>query len=102
MKKRFSIYPNGSRSGIYYLKDKLTGKRESLETTDQDRATELLTARNEAIREPAHNLQKARIYMAASDPAVSTRTWGDAVGAVILSKPEGSENRRRWAEALTA
>jgi integrase len=96
MKKRFSIYPNGSRGGIYYLKDKLTGKRESLETTDQERATELLTARNEAMREPAHNLQKARIYMAAADPEVATRTWKDALGAVILSKPEGSENRHRW------
>ncbi len=67
MKRRFSIYPNGSRSGICYLKENLTGKSESLETTDQERAMELLTARNEAMREPAHNLQKARIYMVASE-----------------------------------
>ena len=85
MKKRFRIYPNGSRGGIYYLKDARTGKRESLQTTDADRALELLTARNEATGGPAHNLQKARIYMAAADPTVAMRTWSDALGAVILS-----------------
>ena len=33
--------------------------------------------------------------MAASDPGVATRTWGDALGALIESKPVGSENRAR-------
>jgi hypothetical protein len=39
MKKRFSIYPNRSRGGIYYLKDKLTGKRKSLDTLDEEEAS---------------------------------------------------------------
>lgn len=96
MKNRYSIFPNRSRGGIYYLKDRLTGKRESLETTDKEEATELLAARNEAARDPSHNLQKARIYMAASNPAVATRTWRIALDAVIDSKPVGSKNRVRW------
>jgi len=96
MKKRFSIFINRSRGGIYYRKDRLTGGRESLETKDKDRALELLTASNEAAREPAFNLQKGRIYLSASDPAVATRTWGDALNTLIAAKPEGSANRKRW------
>lgn len=96
MKKRFSIYPNRSRGGIFYLKDKLTGQRKSLDTADEEEAAELLATRNEATREPAHNLKKARIYLGASDAAAGTRTWRIALGAVIDSKPAGSENRLRW------
>ncbi|HZR18672.1 MAG TPA: hypothetical protein VFE51_15375 [Verrucomicrobiae bacterium] len=96
MKNRFSIYPNRSRGGIYYLKDALTEQRESLRTTDKSRANELLTAKNEAARESAFNLQKARIFMAASDPEISTRTWRIALQSIIQSKPPDSENRVRW------
>jgi integrase len=96
MKKRFSIFINRSRGGVYYLKDKQTGQRDSLETKDKDRALELLTAHNEAAREPAFNLQKARVYMAASDPDVATRTWGKALDSVAQAKPENSANRHRW------
>lgn len=96
MKSRYSIFPNRSRSGIYYLKDNLTGQRKSLETTDAEEANELLTSKNESTREPAHNLKKARIYMAASDPKMATRTWRTALGAVIDCKSVGSENRVRW------
>ncbi len=96
MRKRFSIFINRSRGGVYYLKDKQTGRRDSLETKDKDRALELLTAHNEASREPAFNLQKARVYMAASDPDVSTRTWEKALDAVVQAKPENSANRHRW------
>jgi integrase len=96
MKNRYSIFPNGSRGGIYYLKDKQTGQRESLNTTDKARANELLAAKNESTREPAFNLQKARVYMAASDPDIATRTWADALASLIASKPEDSETRRRW------
>jgi len=80
---------------MIYLHDKETGLRVSLETKDMARAVEFLVAKNEAAREPAFNLQKARVYMAASDPGVATRTWGDALGKLTTSKPEGSENRAR-------
>jgi len=95
MKNRYSIFPNGSRGGIYYLKDRLTGQRESLNTTDKSRANELLAAKNESTRGPALNLQKARVYMAASDPEIATRTWRIALASLIASKPEGSETRLR-------
>lgn len=81
---------------MYYLHDNHTGKRVSLETKDEDRATELLVAHNEAAREPAFNLLKARVYMAASDPKVASRTWDMALTALIDAKRPGSANRRRW------
>jgi len=96
MKNRYSLFCNRSRGGIYYLKDADTGQRESLGTKDKTRARELMGAKNEAVREPAFNLQKARVYMAASDPEVMTRTWEDALLAVIARKPEKSGNRDRW------
>lgn len=80
----------------YYLHDNETGLREGLKTPSRARAVELLVARNEAAREPAFNLQKARIYSAASDPGVAARTWLQALAKVIASKPENSENRKRW------
>lgn len=54
-------------------------------------------AHNEAAREPAFNLQKARVYMAASDPEIATRTWRKALEAIIAAKKPGSANRARWA-----
>jgi integrase len=81
---------------MYYLHDTETDQRKSLETKDKARATELLVAHNEAAREPAFNLQKARVYMAASDPEVATRTWGKALHALVASKRPGSANRHRW------
>ncbi len=96
MKNRFRIIFYGRRGGIYYVHDNRTGRRESLRTTDRRRANELMVTYNEAARDPAFNLQKARVYLSAADPKVATRTWGDALEAVIESKPEGSEVRERW------
>lgn len=63
MKNRFRIIKNRSRGGRYHLVNKETGDRDSLETNNRERANELLTASNESHREPAFNLQKARIYL---------------------------------------
>jgi len=61
MKNRFRIIKNRSRGGIYYLVNKETEQRDSLETTSKERANELLTASNEAHREPAFNLQRPKL-----------------------------------------
>ena len=96
MKNRFRLVRYSRCKGFYYLHDNETGQRESLKTRDKARANELLVARNEAAREPAFNLQKARVYLAASDPGVATRTWKQSLHALIKSKAPGSENRHRW------
>jgi hypothetical protein len=75
MRSRFRLICYRRRGGTYYLHDKESGQRTSLETPDKARANELLVAHSEAAREPAFNLQKARVYLAASDPQILTRTW---------------------------
>lgn len=95
MKDRFRLVPYGKRDGTYFLHDNTTGKRKSLHTKDKKRANELLVASNEAAREPAFNLQKARIYLSAADPEIGKRTWTDALYGWIGSKAEGSETRKR-------
>jgi integrase len=96
VKNRFRLVQYRSLGGMFYLHDNQTDKRLSLETKDEHRATELLVAHNEAAREPGFNLLKARVYMAASDPEIGTRTWQKALDAVISAKRSGSANRRRW------
>ena len=73
MNQRFRIYRR--HRGVYYLCDGLSGKRESLQTTDKSAPQRLLHARNEAVGEPMLNLEIARAYLAASDPQDAKRTW---------------------------
>ena len=51
MKARYRIYRR--ERGVFYLYDRQTGKRESLETADAGEASRLLHARNEAQQEPS-------------------------------------------------
>lgn len=96
MKNRYRLVCYRKRGGAFYLHDKRTGHREPLDTTDRDEAVELLVSKNEAERNPALNRKKARIFLLASDPKAVTRTWTDALDAIIDSKPENSEVRHRW------
>jgi hypothetical protein len=96
MKNRYRLIRYDRRGRIYSLHNNETGQRESLETRDKAPATELIVAKNESGREQAVNLQKARVYLTASDPAVSTRTWQDTLDAVIEAEAPDSENCRRW------
>ena len=98
MKNRFRLVRYGKRGGTYYLHDNRTDERESLHTKDKQRANELLTAANEAAREPAFNVQKARIYLAASDPTLLTRTWNDVMADIIKDKEKAT--LKRWNTAI--
>jgi len=95
MKRRFRLYRR--ENGIYYLVNKATGQRESLETKDRNAADRLLHARNEAAQQPALNLQIARAYLAGSDSAISTRTWQNALDA--LAETKEAQTKERWLRA---
>jgi hypothetical protein len=81
---------------MYYLHDSETGLRASLETKNNARVNELFVAHNEAAREPAFNLQKARVYMAAAEPEFATKTRRKAPTTLVEAKRAGSANRHRW------
>lgn len=97
MKQRFRLYrrKNGSR---FYLHDGVTGKQESLGTTDRTEARRLLSARNEAEQQPAVNLQIARAYLVASDRDIATRCW-----QTVMHEAGGLKSgstRERWKRAM--
>ena len=72
MKSKFILF---KRSGVYYAEDTTTGKQSSLSTKDEAEALSVLNAKNESYRQPVLNLQIARAYLTASDPAMTARTW---------------------------
>jgi len=86
MKAKFRLVKIGRRGGTYYIVDRDAGERQSLNTKGKAEAAELLTARSEAHRDPALNLLKARVYLAASDPEMATRTWGFVMEDITKDK----------------
>jgi integrase len=83
--------------GVFYVHDSDTGKQESLGTRDRAEATTLLNARNESVRQPQLNLQIAKAYLAGTDSGVSTRTWQNALDAIVETKSGSTQDR--WCRA---
>src|SRR5678815_366821 len=84
MKRRFRLVQRRRRGGTFYCFDTLTQKRVSLQTKDRDEAEQIVQARNQALRQPALNLQIAKAYLAGSDPAISSRTWQSAMDLSLI------------------
>ena len=82
---------------MFYCVDKTTGKRTSLQTTDRDEAQQLIEAKNQAERQPVLNLHIAKAYLAGTDNGIATRTWQDAIDALIGTKL--GTNQQRWKTA---
>jgi hypothetical protein len=83
--------------GRFYVHDSVTGKQESLGTSDRVTATRLLHSKNEASNQPAINLQIARAYLAAMDPQVATRTWQFVMDEMVKLTRGGT--KIRWETA---
>src|SRR6058998_2403612 len=96
MKRRFVLYRR-KLGGMFYVEDTKTRRQESLGTKDRAEAKSLLNARNEAARQPQLNLQIAKAYLAGTDSRVSTRTWRQALDAVIETKTGSTKDRWRRA-----
>lgn len=77
MQNRFRMYRRGE--GIYYAKDKTTGRAESLGTKDCAEAQRLLNAKNQAIEQPHLNVAMARVYLSCKTPEMLDRTWSDVM-----------------------
>ena len=82
---------------MFYCVDSVTGKRLSLQTKDRHAAKQIIFAKNQALLQPSINLQLAKAYLAGSDSRVSTRTWQDALNALVDTK-HGS-TKERWLRA---
>jgi integrase len=97
MTKRFRLYRR-AKTGRFYIHDSVTGKQDSLHTSDRATATRLLHSRNEAEQQPAVNLQIARAYLAATDKEIGTRSWQYVMDEMV--KLKGGETQRQWAVAI--
>ncbi len=96
MTQRYRIYRR--LGGKFYLFDRQTGKRESLETTEKPVALRLLHARNEAMIQPIINRQIARAYLMVSDPGAVSRTWQFVMDEAV--KLKDGETKVRWMVAI--
>lgn len=85
------------RAGIYYCEDTTTGKQTSLHTREHSEALALVSARNESFRQSGLNLQMARAYLTASDPAWLERTWQHVMDQIQMQGRESSQSRYRRA-----
>ncbi|MDB6024398.1 MAG: Phage integrase family protein [Verrucomicrobiales bacterium] len=83
---------------MFYCCDSFTKRRTSLHTKDRSEAEKLVFAANEATRQPAMNLEMAKIYLRHSDPAFSKRTWQYVMDTLATMK-EG-DTQERWDVAM--
>jgi integrase len=97
MKQRFRLYKR-KKGGRYYVHDGVTGKQDSLHTSDRATAIRLFHSRNEAEQQPAVNLQIARAYLAASDKEIATRNWQLVMDEMVKLKKD--ETQHRWQTAI--
>ncbi|MBE0540190.1 MAG: hypothetical protein IH623_02285 [Verrucomicrobia bacterium] len=97
MKLRYRLNRRGQHSRKYYCVDTFTGRRFSLGTTDRDAATQIVLARNQALRQPGLNLQIAKAHLAGSDSGVATRAWQHAMDAIVASTQGANQLRCRTA-----
>jgi hypothetical protein len=94
METRYRLIRRGARGGNFYCVDTQTGRRASLHTSNEGDARQIINAKNEALRQPMLNLQIAKAYLYGADNGIATRTWQNALDALIASKK--GENQNRW------
>jgi integrase len=97
MRQRYRLYRR-KNGGRYYIHDDVTGKQESLGTSDRATAVRLFHSKSEAVQLPAVNLQIARAYLAASDPQIATRNWQFVMDEMVKLKKD--ETQHRWQTAI--
>jgi integrase len=97
MKQRYRLYKR-KKGGRYYIHDDVTGKQDSLHTTDHATAVRLFHSRQEAEQQPAVNLQIARAYLAAADKQIATRHWEFVMDEMVKHKKDATQHR--WKTAI--
>jgi hypothetical protein len=92
------MYRMFRRGNVYWIQNNNSAKQESLRTKDRDEAVRLLSAKNEATRQPIINIQIARTYLMVGDPESATRTWQAVMNEIV--KLKHGETQRRWQVAI--
>ena len=95
MQERYRMFRRAG--GNFYTRDKITGKSESLETSDRIQAKQLLAARNQSVAQPQLNRSMAKAYLSAKSPDLLTRTWADVMEHYVKSGVESTRDRKERA-----
>jgi len=100
MKNRYRIYIRGKNSGgkVWMIQDNLTGKRESLRTTDKTEALQMLLLRNRPYQDAGFHAQMARTHLLVSNPANASRTWQSVMDTAAGRKT--GNTKIRWERAM--
>jgi len=79
-KKTYRLYRRG-KGKTYYCQNNITGQQESLGTTNEEEAEEILHAKNKSSCDPTLNLNRAlaEVYLRATDSLAGTRTWKEVM-----------------------
>ncbi len=97
-KERYRLVQLGNRKGRFYCKDKLTGSRTSLLTTDRDDAEVMVAHKNEAAKNPLINRKIGMAYLSNADPTLVDRVWQDVMNDIV--KDKHGAILRRWSTAI--
>lgn len=95
MQERFRMFRRSG--GNFYARDKITGRSESLGTSDRTQAKQLLAARNQAAVQPQLNRTMAKAYLSAKLPDLLTRTWADVMEHYSVTGVESTRKRKATA-----
>ncbi|HSI86576.1 MAG TPA: tyrosine-type recombinase/integrase [Candidatus Methylacidiphilales bacterium] len=92
MQNRYRLYQR--ENGIFYVEDCITGKQQSLRTTNRVAAERLLAGRNQSVEQPMLNRSMAKTYLSAKSPELTTRTWQDVMEHYTKSGVESTRDRK--------
>ena len=95
MQERYRIFRRAG--GNFYARDKVTGRAETLNTTELGTARQLLAAKNQAVAQPLLNRAMAKAYLSAKSPELLTRTWADLMEHYVKSGVESTRDRKERA-----
>jgi len=94
MNAAYRLFKHGK---YFYTEHRATGKQESLRTPNRDEANRLLAAKNEAANKNSLSFAVGQIYLNATDPALMTRTWADAIKIMVRRGGDSTQARTRRA-----
>ena len=97
-KERYRAVRLGNRNDRFYCKDKLTGSRTSLKTTDRQEAELLVQHKNQATKDAHLNRKIGMAYLSTADPKLTARVWQDVMDDIVRDKQ--GPTLRRWNSAV--
>lgn len=95
MQQRYRMFRRSG--GNFYVRDKVTGKSESLETSEKAAALQLMVAKNQAVAQPQLNRNMAKAYLSARSPELMTRKWAEVMEHYVKSGVESTQDRKERA-----